>query len=238
LILRIVLVLVLTTHVVPAFSAESSTSHSQGLSELIRSALEERISGADIRIPSLDRLCDQSPISDYATITKVRLVEDRPNGIALFEISGSGTEGQSRTDLVQTPYSAWKKVLVPIRRINPNSKLKSEDFRTIEINVATGSAREYRGVLASPDLQIDGLQSRQTLLENQFVTTSAIERQPDLKRGDLVRLDLVSGELTLSTQATASETGSVGDRIRVMTTKSKKEVVGTIREDHAVEVRL
>ena len=104
--------------------------------------------------------------------------------------------------------------------------------------MATGPIREYRGILVPADGDFSKLQTRQTLLENQFVTTSAIERQPDVRKGDSVRLDLLSGDLQLSTQATASENGSIGDRVRVLTTKTKKEVVGTIREDHSVEVRL
>jgi len=198
----------------------------------------DKIAGAEIRIPSLTKLCGQAPLSDYHSVTKARLVEDRPNGVALFEITGLGMDGIEKSDLIQTPYSAWRRVIMPTHRIYPNTKLKNDDFRTSEVNVATGSAREYRGVMVSAGIDFTGLQSKQTLLENQFVVTTAIEKQPDLHKGDLVRLDLISGDLTLSTQATASETGSVGDRIRVMTAKSKKEVVGVIREDHSVEVSL
>jgi flagella basal body P-ring formation protein FlgA len=129
-------------------------------------------------------------------------------------------------------------VLAPVRRIYPNTKLKNEDFKSQEVNVASGSPREYRGVMLSADTDLSGFQSRQTILENQFVTTTSVEKQPDLRKGDIVRLDLVSGDLTLSTQATVSEPGSIGERIRVLTAKSKKEVVGTVREDHSVEVKL
>ncbi len=129
-------------------------------------------------------------------------------------------------------------MLAPVRRIYPNTKLKNEDFKSQEVNVASGSPREYRGVMLSADTDLSGFQSRQTILENQFVTTTSVEKQPDLRKGDIVRLDLVSGDLTLSTQATVSEPGSIGERIRVLTAKSKKEVVGTVREDHSVEVKL
>jgi flagella basal body P-ring formation protein FlgA len=201
-------------------------------------ALAERIPGAEIRIPSLEKLCSQAPLNGYASISTVRLVEDRAQGVVLFEINGSGEDGTPRSDLVQTPYSAWKRVLAPVRRIYPNTKLKNEDFKSQEVNVASGSPREYRGVMLSADTDLSGFQSRQTILENQFVTTTSVEKQPDLRKGDIVRLDLVSGDLTLSTQATVSEPGSIGERIRVLTAKSKKEVVGTVREDHSVEVKL
>ena len=208
------------------------------LSALVREALTEKIADAEIRIPSLEKITHQTPLSTYKTFTKVRLVEDRANGVALLEVSGMGEEGTEHTDLIQTPFTAWKKALVPIRRIYPNSKIKNEDFKTIEVNVATGSAREYRGIMVQAGTDLLGMQTRQTLLENQFLVTSAIERQPDIKKGEMVRLDLTSGDLTLTTQGTANESASVGERVRVSTMKGKKEVLGILKEDHSVEVKL
>jgi len=158
--------------------------------------------------------------------------------VALLEVSGVGEEGAERSDLIQTPFTAWKKALVPTHRIYPNSKIKNDDFKTIEVNVATGPAREYRGIMIQAGTDLLGMQTRQTLLENQFLVASAIERQPDIKKGEMVRLDLISGDLTLTTQATANENASVGDRVRVSTMKGKKEVLGVLKEDHSVEVKL
>lgn len=221
-----------------SFAASVDSVPSDQLNQRFKKALEDRIPGAEIRLPSLEKICSEAPLKNYSEISTVRLVEDRPQGVALFEVSGLSSDGKERTDLVQTPYSAWRKVLTAVHRIYPNTKLKNEDFKIQEVNVASGSPREYRGVMVPAETEMTGQQSRQTILENQFVVMSAIEKQPELRKGDMVRLDLSSGDLTLSTQATVSEAGSVGDRIRVITQKSKKEVVGTIREDHSVEVRL
>ena len=221
-----------------SFAAPVESGLAEQLNQKFKAALEERIPGAEIRLPSLEKICSEAPLVNYTGISKVRLVEDRAHGIALFEVSGLSSGGGDRTDLVQTPYSAWKRVLTAAHRIYPNTKLKNEDFKIQEVNVASGSPREYRGIMLPAETEMTGKQSRQTILENHFVTETAIEKQPELRKGDMVRLDLTSGDLTLSTQATASEPGSVGDRIRVITQKSKKEVVGTVREDHSVEARL
>ncbi len=213
-------------------------SPSDRLANLIRASLSAAIPDASIVIPSLEQTCSAPPLSTFERFDRVRLVEDRANGTALFEVTGRTPSGLEKIELVQTPYSAWKKVLIPNRRIYPNTKLQESDFRITEMNVASGPIREYRGVLLTADAPMGHLQTRQTLLEGRFVTTSSVERQPDVRRGDTVRLDLVSGDLTLSTQATASENGSVGDRIRVMAPKTKKEVVGIVRDDHSVEVAL
>ncbi len=208
------------------------------LASLMRASLSAVIPEASLAIPSLEQTCSSPPLSMFERFDRVRLIEDRPNGSALFEVTGRTSAGLEKIELVQTPYSAWKKVLVPTRRIYPNTRLQEADFRITEMNVATGAIREYRGALLSAEAPLARLQTKQTLLEGRFVTTASVERQPDVRRGDTVRLDLVSGDLSLSTQATASENGSVGDRIRVMAPKTKKEVVGIVREDHSVEVAL
>jgi flagella basal body P-ring formation protein FlgA len=222
-------------------SASAEPTHhplSLRLSDLIHASLTEKIADAEIRTPSLDKICSQNPLNEFQTLDRVRLVEDRPNGSALFEVTGKLKDGSEKSELVQTPYTAWKKVVVAARRIYPNTKVQDQDFKVIEMNVASGPIREYRGILIPAEGNFSRLQTRQTILENQYVTTSSVERQPDVRRGDTLRLDMVSGDLTLSTQATASENASIGDRIRVMTSKTKKEVVGTVREDHSVEVTL
>ena len=211
---------------------------SERLSDLIRASLTEKIADAEIRVPSLEKICSRAPLSEFARLDRARLVEDRSNGTALFEISGKTAGGAEKSELVQTPYSAWKKVVVATKRLYPNSRIQEHDTKIVDMDVASGPIREYRGILVSPDANLTRLQTRQTILENQYVTSTAVEQQPDVRRGDTVRLDLVSGDLTLTTQATASENAAIGDRIRVSTWKTKKEVVGTVRDDHSVEVKL
>jgi flagella basal body P-ring formation protein FlgA len=221
-----------------AESPAASESLSSRLSDLIRASLTEKIADAEIRLPSLEKIANQKPLNEYRDLKRARLIEDRPNGVALFEVSGTLEDGSERADLIQTPYSAWKKAWVAAKRLYPNTRLKDEDFKISEINVATGPAREYRGVMLPADTRFSGLQTKQTLLEGQFAVTSAVERQPDLRKGDQVRLDLISGDLTLTTQGMAEEPASVGDHVRIMTSKTKKEVVGILKEDRSVEVQL
>ena len=211
---------------------------SNHLSSLLRTTLTEKIAGADIRVPSLQKLIAQKPMSNFTEFKTARLVSDRSNGIAVFEIGGLNGENQEITETIQTPYEAWKKVPVAAHRIYPNSKLKNEDFKTLEVNVATGLPREFRGVMIPGDTNFSHLESKQTILEGQYVVSSAIQKQPDVRKGDTVKLELVSGDLSLTTQGIAEEEASIGGQIRVMTTKTKREITGHVKEDRSVEVTL
>ena len=204
------------------------------LSSRLQKILSEKIQNAEIRIPSLEKLVKTPEVSAISTLSSVRLSEDRPNGIAVFELNS--TDGASTK--IQTPYQAWVKIPVAVHRIYPNTRLKKEDFRVDSVNVATGPAREYRGVLVYDIANIDRMETRQTILEGQFVVSNAVQKQPDLRKGETVKLELISGDLVLSTSAMVEENGSVGDKVHVLTLKTKKDLLGVIREDRTIEVRL
>jgi flagella basal body P-ring formation protein FlgA len=88
------------------------------------------------------------------------------------------------------------------------------------------------------DAELMHLESRQTILQGQFITSSAVQRIPDIRRGDSVRIRMISGGLAVSTQGTAEEPGYINGKMRVMANKSKREFVGELSADGVVEVKL
>ncbi len=235
--LLLVLILASKVHAEEA-EAELPNVSTDRLSSLIQKTLETKIPHSEIKLPSLSKVIATLESQGLVKINSVKLIDDKPTGVVMVEVSGNNEAGSVVSPVIQTPYEAWVKVPVATHRIFPNTKLKTDDIRIDRINVATGSVREYRGVLQSPDAAFDHMESRQTILENQFVTTSALQKQPDLRRGDTVKLELISGELILVTQGTIQEPASVGDHVRVITSKTKREIVGVVKEDHSVEVNL
>lgn len=221
-----------------AAAEDPAATLAEELSQKISQHLSDKIPQARIQLPSLQKVAALSPLDEIATLNATRLMEDKPNGVAVVEVIGTSEGGREIRQIIQTPYEAWMRVPVANKRIYPNTKLKAEDFRVQEINVATGMPREYRGAMLEGDASIDKLESRQTILEGQFVTRNAVQKQPDIRKGEMVKLELVSGELSLVTQAIVQEPGSVGERIRVLTLKTKKEIVGKVRADRSVEVSL
>lgn len=135
-------------------------------------------------------------------------------------------------------YSALVPAHIALKRVMPGESLRPEMFITQDVNVATGTAFEYRGVVLSANHSLSGLETRQTVLEGQFLTSTAVQRMPDVRRGDSVRVHLLSGGLTVSTLGMAQEPGYVNGRVRVTTAKTKREFVGTLSEGGVVEVNL
>lgn len=160
---------------------------------------------------------------------EVRITSESGQGTVTFV--ADGVEGSAR-------FHAWVPAWIPIRRIAPLQKISRDQFARREVDVAAGRLRELRGSFLPSDAELDRLESRQTLLEGEVVLSTAVSPTPDVRRGDPVRVRLISGEILLSTQATAVENGYLQKSIRVLTERTKRELVGRLIEGRTVEVTL
>lgn len=160
--------------------------------------------------------------------------EEAGRGEARFIIS-SNKGGEVSQGWVK--FAAWVPAYVAAKRIHVGERLSAELFVEQEINVAVGQAREFRGVILSPEMDVSDLESRQTIVEGQFLVGSAVRKVPDIRKGDSIRIQLVSGSLTLSTSGVAQEPAYLNGRIRVMTSKTKRELVGKLVSGGFVEVK-
>ena len=135
-------------------------------------------------------------------------------------------------------FRAWVSARIATRRLHLGDVINPENFTTQEANVAAGPAHEYRGVLFPTKDPLSGLEAIQTILEGQYLTSSAVRRIPDIRRGDSLQVKLISGDLILSTSGISEESGYINQQIRVRTGKAKKEISGLLLPGRQIEVRL
>jgi len=135
-------------------------------------------------------------------------------------------------------FSAWIPGRVSVRRIHPGEPLRPEEFASQQIDISSGQAFEFRGVLLPEDVRVEKLEAVQSILEGQFLLSTAVRNIPDIRRGDSVRIHLKSGELLLTTLGIAEEPGYLKRQVRVMTTKNKREFLGELQAGGIVEVNL
>ncbi len=165
-------------------------------------------------------------------IEQIRLTQDHGNGDVRFLIRGSAeAEGT-------ISFQAFKRAWIPVRRIAPGTALKREYFRLERINVAAGMERELRGLILPENAEIDSLETRQTLLEGQFVQLTQVQRVHDVKRGEPVQVRMKAGDVTLSTLGTAEEPAYLDQPVRVLIQKTKRSLAGKLTERGWVEVNL
>ncbi|MBC7693353.1 MAG: flagellar basal body P-ring formation protein FlgA [Methylotenera sp.] len=209
-------------------SAQSVASNS--LSELIRAELANRYPGARIEILGAPQMAGQFP----ENLSGARILTETAKGEAQFlAYTQSGVQSQGWVS-----FAAWMPTRVAARRIQPGERLSPELFIAQDVNVATGLAREYRGIMLPRDADLTRLETRQTILEGQFALNNGVQKVPDIKRGEGIVIRMLAGEIALSTQGTAQEPGYVDGTIRVLTLKTKRELVGKLRAGGVVEVKL
>jgi len=164
-------------------------------------------------------------------ISALEILSESPRGEIQFQVNGGVAAGTAT-------FAAWKEVWISKRRVLPGERLKAEDFVPQKINIAAGMARDVRGLILGKEIDLSMMESRQTVLEGQFILSSAVQRVPDVRRGEAVRVRLVSGDVAISTPGTAEEPAYLDQQVRVMTQKSKRVLLGTLRKDGIVEVKL
>lgn len=169
-----------------------------------------------------------------AQLQAVTILNETARGEIQFVVHGKNAEISEGW----TSFAAWVLSYNAVRRIRPGEMLAPELFVEREINVSTGQGREYRGVIFPHESQISGLEARQTIMEGQTLYSTAVEQVPDGKRGDMVRVILMGDSMTLTTQGVLEEPGFINGQVRVMANKTKRELVGMLKEGGIVEVKL
>jgi flagella basal body P-ring formation protein FlgA len=173
--------------------------------------------------------------------SQVRFLGENGRGEAQIQVRGVIDEQGEAAAVVSegmVPFAAKMPAWVALRRVLPGEKIDPSFFVKKSIDVARGQAREQRGLILPASETLAGLESRQTILEGQFLTTPAIQKAPDLRRGDIVNIRVISGGLTVDLQGTAEESGYLDGHVKVMATKTKRELVGQLKPGSIVEVSL
>ncbi len=222
-----------------AISSLARASESENFVEtaqsLVKAGLEQKFPGA--RIEFTGPLNWKQGVAPTNHLKLISLAEEG-RGLVQFSFSEETEEpGQIQIDGTAA-FSAWVPARMPIRRIMPGERLTSEILSDQDVNVASGTGYTYRGVVLPQTVELSNLEARQTLLEGQFVVTTAVQKVPDIRRGDSVQILVKAGLMSVLTQGTAQESAYVNKPVRVLTVKTKRELVGKLDASGTVEVTL
>lgn len=221
------------TFVAAVFSV-AYASDSDPISATVNAELSKRFPQARIELTDDIHWTSSRPEGE---IVSIRVGDENARAQAGFTVETRDEQGVHHGYGYAT-FAAWIPARVLVRRVMPGEKLSDDQFAVQEVNVASGAMREFRGVILDQATDIAHLQARQTLIEGQPLLSSAVERVPDVRRGDFVRVKIVSNGLTLSAQATASEPGYLNGPVRVLTAQTKRELSGKLVSSGVVEVKL
>jgi flagella basal body P-ring formation protein FlgA len=214
-----------------AFAEETRPSGSDPLLGALQSKLEKRFSGARIEMVGAVQWTHGKEPSE---IKSIQVLSENARGEVQFEVQGE----DYTVSYGWASFRAWIPAYFANRRVMPGEKIAADTFRVQELNVVSPQAFDFRGSILDKDSDLTKMEARQTILEGQFLISSAVQRIPDVRRGDSVQIRMFSGTLNITTASLAEEPAYVDNRVKVLTSKTKRELVGQLRKDGVVEVRL
>jgi flagella basal body P-ring formation protein FlgA len=217
----------LTAVAVRADIVQISQSDIESLKTQIQSELAHQYPGARIDVTGPIKLVHGALSSP---ITKVTWASEPVRGEAHLKVNEVAE--------ISAVYAAFVPARVSKRRISPGEKLSADMFVLQDINVTSGMNFEMKGIILPQEEDVARLETRQTILDGQFLTSPAVEKVPDIRKGDSVRIHIVSGELNLSASGTAAEPGYEKNPIKVIVSRSKHELTGVLAPGGVVEVNL
>lgn len=217
-----------------------SVAYAASAQDLIGAELSSRFPGARIALVEDIHWVQAPPNSDAMPVSVV-ISEPNARGQVQFTLQNKVIVNNNEILLPSygwVAFQALQKAYIAHHRVMPGEEIKSTEFSIQEVNVASGGPHEYRGVILDPKTEISQLEARQTILEGQPLLSTAVQKTPDVRKGDVVRVEIISNGLTLSTQAMASEPAYMNGRVRVLTDKTKRELAGKLIAAGLVEVKL
>jgi flagella basal body P-ring formation protein FlgA len=209
----------------------SSVAQANEVRNLILAEIGKQFPNAKIALN--EKLNCEKPAN--AEIKSVKWISENSAGVAKMQF---GNEEGKAIVTCDIPFSATVQSRVATRRIYPGEKLSASSFIVRDMNIAIGEARNYRGVILPVETDIAGLETRNTIMEGQMLLSNSVQRTPDIKKGESVRILVSSDDLHLTTMGTTDEPGFFNETIHVTSMKTKKQLIGRLVEGKVVEVRL
>lgn len=198
----------------------------------LKGQISKQYPGARIEINSEIKWTQGSAPSDFSAI---QVTGDNQRGEIYFSVHNTENGNVSNG---AAAFSAFVPTFTALRRVLPGERLSPEMFSVQDVNIATGQAREYRGVLLPKDTDLSRLEARLSILQGQFPLTTGVQKIPDVRRGESIRIKLIVGGVVLSTLGTAEEPAYIDKQVRITANKTKRQLVGTLKQGGIVEVKL
>ena len=191
----------------------------------------EKVFHAEIEIKSsMQWFKGKAPCS----LSQVYFLGDNTKGKANFRIQdqfGISVEGS-------VYFSAWEKVQVAKRQLHRGERLLAEAFSYEKVDLAQGQPRAFQTFLVKKPIEQEKFEFVQNIQPGQMLLSSAIRKIPDVKRGDRVQVQLISGGVILKAYGTLEEPGYIEQTVKVSLSSHQKKLTGILKSPQEVEVRI
>lgn len=127
----------------------------------------------------------------------------------------------------------YEDIVTSVRKISRSDILKAEDLELRRMETTNLCGSMYYSIN-----DLIGKRAIRTLQPNTPITAESVDNPPVIKKGDLVRVFIQTGNLHVVMKGVAKEDGYIGKIIRVNNVDSKKELYGKVEDSATVKITL
>lgn len=183
---------------------------------------------------------------DVPRLEDFRLPEDTPGPVELRLSAGSGEDFRGPTPVTLSFRAAGEEIrrgvvtvdvkrtaraLVAARGLRSGELVRAEDIQQVSIDARRVPSRPVH----SP-YDLVGKRTTRFVAAGTPWSDGLVSEPPAVQRGDVVTLRLEHGALRIERRGEAREDGSLGERIRVTSAGSRREIVGVVAGEGLVHV--
>jgi flagella basal body P-ring formation protein FlgA len=175
----------------------------------------------------------QPVLADLVSITGVTTVQpldEVADGLCRFRIVGRNA-AESIEATVAIELTAYPKVVVPRTTLARGHRISEGDLMVVPVP----PEKLRPGQIADPS-KVVGMEVRTVLRADQPILANSIGSPILIHRGELVEVRVISGGVTVTTNAKALSDGSESDLIEVETMRPKKRLVARVVQIGKVEI--
>ena len=194
------------------------------LANVLKSYVKEHYPWSEIEIKEL-RLSAPAPAGPPSSIS----VEQTPPGRTIFTLAYAG----GRTLTATATVKALEPVVVSRRALNKGAILQKEDIYTAlfdTMRIPKGAVRTEEEILGK------GL--TRGIGTNVVVTDVMVSKTAEVKKGQKVLLLVDAPGFTIRSVGELQQNGHVGSYVKVVSTMSRKIVIGVLLDERTVKVGL
>lgn len=124
-----------------------------------------------------------------------------------------------------------KPVLIATKKIPYRGIINSDNTKLKKVKISS----DIDDYLSESDLDSE-LISKQLVRKDEIVFKSLTKQMPDVKRGDQVKIHLISGNILIKTKGRVRRDCRIGDEVQVTLKKTRKRMKGELKTGNLVVI--
>lgn len=202
---------------------------------LARAELARVFEGSDAEFEMLGQLLDlQVPQGRTPAKLEVRL-RDRTQHAGSWSVP---VEVVVDGDSVRTIWTSWNVGLWADREVLVRDVARGEPLSPGDLEYRRTRVQGNESPAKLNKSALRGSIARRDLRAGEAVRLADIEREVVMRRGDMVHVEVRRGAITARAAAVAQEDARIGDRVRILMSSSRQELVGIATSRERVEIRM